>query len=284
MPSVAGIELPAPVIETYDGIHVVRDDLIPGGTKRRALHVLLDRGVDEYVYASTVYGYAQIALAHTARDLGKRATIFCARHKERQPLTRQAAAAGAQIVEIDPPAYLSVVTARAKAYCQKAGAQLVPFGANTPAFVEAMADVARAVPITPQEVWSVSASGTLTRALQLAWPDAVVNAVHVGAHGDLGRAVVWRAPEAYERDAVFPPPFPSCRNYDAKALALHQALGTAWCTLLECGSLITWQLVRQRKRRQQRLCASTSDRKSMSWCRSTCSKSTRTIRTKATSS
>lgn len=209
--------LPAPVIEMHNGIHVVRDDLIPGGTKRRALHVLLDRSVSEYVYASTVFGYAQIALAHAAADLDKSATIFCAKHKQRQPLTLQAAAAGARIIEIDPPAYLSVVTARAREYCKNSGAQLVPFGADSPLFIEAMANVARALPIEPAEVWSVSASGTLTRALQRAWPKAKVNAVHVGAHGDTGRAIVWKAPEKYEQNAIFPPPFPSCRNYDAKA-------------------------------------------------------------------
>ena len=32
--------LPKPVIKEYDGIKVVRDDLLDGGTKRRSLHGL----------------------------------------------------------------------------------------------------------------------------------------------------------------------------------------------------------------------------------------------------
>lgn len=52
-----------PVIERFGKILVVRDDLVPGGTKARVLPDLL-RGGQEYVYASPAYGYAQIALAH----------------------------------------------------------------------------------------------------------------------------------------------------------------------------------------------------------------------------
>ena len=64
-----------PLIQEIDNLLVVRDDLLPGGTKRRALPVLM-KGKSEYVYASPVYGYGQVALAHVARESGKRATVF----------------------------------------------------------------------------------------------------------------------------------------------------------------------------------------------------------------
>ena len=32
------VTLPKPIIEEYDGIQVVRDDLLDGGTKRRFVH------------------------------------------------------------------------------------------------------------------------------------------------------------------------------------------------------------------------------------------------------
>lgn len=51
------MNLPKPVIEEISGILVVRDDLLPGGTKRRALEKLVEPG-REYVYASPAYGYA----------------------------------------------------------------------------------------------------------------------------------------------------------------------------------------------------------------------------------
>jgi hypothetical protein len=83
--------------------------------------------------------------------------------------------------------------------------------------VDALTDVARGLSIVPTEVWTVAGSGTLSRALQHAWPDATVHVVQIGARPKVGRAIVWQAPERFEHDAGLPPPFPSCSNYDAKA-------------------------------------------------------------------
>lgn len=213
-------KLPDIVLEEHAGITVVRDDLLPGGTKRRALGAILGGGpsvVWEYVYPSPVFGFAQVALAHAARDHGVRATIFCAARASRAPLTARAAGAGAAIHEVRP-GYMSVVRARAREYCEaRPGAMLLPFGLDDPRVIAALADVARAVPYQPREIWSVAGSGVLTRALQLAWPYARVYAVRIGAQPNAGRAHVYTAPERYEEDAWEPPPFPSCGNYDAKA-------------------------------------------------------------------
>ncbi len=208
-------ELSPPLIETWDGIQVVRDDLIAGGTKARVIHVLFD-DADEYVYASPVYGYAQIALAHVAARLGKRAVVFCARRGKTHPRTAEAYNAGANIYQVDC-GYMSVVRARAKEYCRETGAKLLPFGLDDPRIIHALADVARGLDIVPKEVWCVAGSGTLSRALQAAWPDAQINAVRVGAEPDAGLARVFVAPEKFEAEAKVPPPFPSCGNYDAKA-------------------------------------------------------------------
>jgi hypothetical protein len=53
--------VPEPRIEKHEGILVVRDDLIEGGTRRVIRHFLTD--ADEFVYASPAYGYGQVALA-----------------------------------------------------------------------------------------------------------------------------------------------------------------------------------------------------------------------------
>src|SRR5258708_2122848 len=86
-------------------------------------------GVDEVVYASPAEGGAQTALATVARRLGKRATIFVARRAEPHPRTVEAAKLGAQIISV-APGYLSVVQARAREYCDRTGARLMPFGAD----------------------------------------------------------------------------------------------------------------------------------------------------------
>jgi hypothetical protein len=93
----------------------------------------------------------------------------------------------------------------------------MPFGLDTPVFIEALADIARRLPVQPAEVWTVAGSGVLTRALQCAWPSASFYAVQVGAKPSAGSAAVLVAPEKFESDAKQPPPFPSCSNYDAKA-------------------------------------------------------------------
>lgn len=192
----------------------MRDDLFPGGTKARVLSCLFD-GRPEYVYASPVQGYAQIALAHAARAAGKTATVFCAARAKEHVRTAEARRAGAKVVAVRP-GYLSVVQARAREYCASTGAKLLPFGVDCEEVIEALAGVARSLPIAPAEVWAAAGSGTMIRALQRAWPAARFFAVRVGAEPNVGRAALLVAPEKFEQRAVSPPPFPSCDNYDAK--------------------------------------------------------------------
>lgn len=204
-----------PTIEKHEGILVVREDLIPGGTKARAIPVLFN-GAQEYVYASPVFGYAQIALAHAASQNGKKALIFCARRSIKHPNTIAAYQAGANVFQVDC-GYMTVVTARAKEYCDRTPtAKLLPFGLDDPAFIAELTRQARSLPVKPKEVWCAAGSGVLSRALGAAWPKARINAVRVGAEPNVGNAALWSAPEKYEQPAQIKPPFPSCVNYDAK--------------------------------------------------------------------
>jgi hypothetical protein len=216
---------PDPKIIEHAGIMVLRDDLMPGGTKARILPAIMNGPAKEYVYASPVCGYAQVALAHVARQLGVRATVFCAKRTARHRLTEEAERAGARIIEV-PVGYMSVVKAHARSYCEVTGARLLPFGLDTPVFLEALASFARLLPIAPKEVWTVAGSGVLSRGLQLAWPAARFYAVQVGAKPDAGRAHVIGAPEKFDRPAQNPPPFPSCTNYDAKAWRFIRTLAS----------------------------------------------------------
>lgn len=208
-------KLPDPVVQTIEGITVVRDDLIAGGTKRRVIPALLT-GSDEFVYASPAYGYAQVALAHTCREMGLRATIFTAKRNELHPRTVEAKKAGAKIVMV-PHGYLSNVQSKAKAYCAASGSTLLPFGLDVPLVRDGIAQVAKSLHLNPMQVFTVAGSGTLSRALQQAWPNAQFIAVQVGSKPNIGKASLLIAPEKFEDDAKIKPPFPSCSNYDAKA-------------------------------------------------------------------
>lgn len=212
--------IPSPVVQLIDGVHVVRDDLIPGGTKRCFADQLIPPG-SEVVYASPVYGGAQIALAHAAAERGARATIFCAKRNTAHPRTLEAYRAGAKIVQV-PHGYLSNVKAKARAYCEKTGAILLPFGLETPEAFQALADRARqAVERVGQvdQVWCVAGSGVLARGLQKGINASSYHVVQIGrklTRRDVGAAVIHEYPLQFAQDAQIKPPFPSCSNYDAK--------------------------------------------------------------------
>lgn len=213
--------IPEPVVERLrDDIFVVRDDLLVGGTKRCFVDRLV-AGHREVVYASPAYGGAQIAISHAAAELGVLATIFVAKRRQPHARTLEAKRAGAKIVQV-PTGYLSNVQAKAKAYCRASGAFLLPFGLETPAAFDAIAERATFVDrmVGPlDQVWSVAGSGVLTRGLQRGLRAARFFAVQVGrslSKAEAGRATVLPCKQPFEEDAKSPPPFPSCSNYDAK--------------------------------------------------------------------
>lgn len=204
-------------IDTIEQIQVIRDDLIPGGTKARILPSILDamNAPDIVTYASPAYGYAQIALAYAAAATGRHAVIFVAKRKHLHPRTVEAQTAGAEIREV-PYGYLAHTSKQAAAYARRNGGLVIPFGVDVPEMREGLRQIAVSLP-TPHETWAAAGSGTLIRSLQRAWPSTRFHAVRVGSEPRAGNAVIHTAPERFEKDARKPPPFPSCSNYDAKA-------------------------------------------------------------------
>ena len=224
------------IVETHDGISVVRDDLFPGGTKARFLPVLFD-GAEEVVYASPAEGGAQIALAFAAAKLGKRATIFVAKRKQPHARTLEAKRLGAKVYQV-PHGYLNVVQARAKEYCRRTGARLAPFGIDMPEAITFIADAAKTAGLSPDEVWCAAGSGMLSRALKAAWPNATINAVQVGrklSSDDVSGAVIHDAGMPFGRALKKRPPFPSCPHYDAKAWLMCKEKGK--------GEVVFWNVL-----------------------------------------
>ena len=214
--------LPKPVIKEYDGIKVVRDDLLNGGTKRRAftIYVKSKPEIDEFVYASPRQGYAQLSLAYACRDLGKKCTVTVPQG-ERYWLTNKAVEVGANIIEV-PMGYLTNIQAKAKKYCFDNGAHLIPFGGDHPVIIEAMTQTALSLNVNPKEIWTVMSSGVLSRGLQAAWPNAKVYGVRIGhntTRREQGRAETFKSDYKFHQECKEPerPPFPSSLTYDSKA-------------------------------------------------------------------
>ena len=213
--------IPDPVVEKVEGIYVVRDDLILGGTKRCFTDALV-LGHEEVVYASPAYGGAQIAIAHAAKEAGSMATIFCAKRKYPHSRTLEAKEAGAKVVQI-PYGYLSVIKKKAKDYCRKTGAFLLPFGLESEIALESIAKRAvkaqSQIPGNIDEAWCVGGSGVLARGLQRGLTASSYHVVQIGRSltpSDVGNATVYIHPLEFAEDAIIKPPFPSCSNYDAK--------------------------------------------------------------------
>jgi hypothetical protein len=218
------IKLPTPVIENYDGINVVRDDLLDGGTKRRGFNFYIESfsEVDEWVYASPRQGYAQLALAYSCRDYGKKATVTIPKGK-RYWLTDEAEKIGANIIEV-PMGFLTNIQAKAKQYSiENKNCGLVPFGGDHPIIIEGIKKVALSMDIEPpKEIWTVMSSGVLSRGLQKAWPDAKVYGVQIGhntTEREMGRAETFRSKYKFFQECreIDRPPFPSSLTYDSKA-------------------------------------------------------------------
>ena len=229
-----------PIIREHDGVLVVRDDLIAGGTKSRFILPYFARLnsmgpplKDEIVYASPAYGGAQLSLAYCAAAVGKKATIFVAARKQMHPRTKEASLVGANIVEIRP-GYLTKIQKEARDYARSTSfgraAMLMKFGGGTDAInilAEAAAEVAKEVGYL-DEVWCAAGSGVLLRAVQECLPAARHIGVQVGhqlSWEERGKAIIHKAELPFEKEYKCVVPFPSCRNYDAKAWAVCKRLG-----------------------------------------------------------
>jgi hypothetical protein len=218
---------PAPWLVDHEGVLVVRDDVIPGGSKSRFIDHLISRAtdVDEWVYGNSPrWGYGQLALSHVCRLYGKKNTVFLAASNELHPNSALAAEWGTQIIGV-PLGFMTVCAARARAYVNEGhGRRQVPFGLAHETVYGSIIKVARSIPVVPDEVWTVAGSGTLNRGLQMAWPDAEIHAIEVGhklTDEEIGRAIVhkYETPFAKKCKKELWPPFPSVGEYDAKAWA-----------------------------------------------------------------
>lgn len=232
--------LPEPVIEEYEGIKVVRDDLLGGGSKIRFADYLIQSQpeIEEWVYGSSpATGYAQISLSYLCRKYGKKSVIFMAERAwdKLHDYQIEALKAGADMKWV-PNGMLSVTEKRARDYVEQDPKvrKLLPIGFHHDTVIASIVRVALSIDVRPNEVWTVGSSGTLTRGLQLAWPDADFHCVTVGHKGNYGRAKIYECNIPFNKPAKVIPPFPSAITYDAKAweyIKQHASPGALFCNV-----------------------------------------------------
>lgn len=222
------------VIEEHEGVIVVRDDLVPGGTKSRFLPYLI-KDADEIVFGGPFCGGAPLALSVLGKQTGQKVTIFYAKRQEWHPRQKQVKANGAKIVEV-APGYMTVVQKRARDYAAKKGVLFLPLGFDVPAasdpFIAAMSRARKQIAAKwgePTRLWCATGSGMLARCLGHAFPDSRVRGIAVGLasrHGYQefpGNVSLTQSPYRFEKECNFKPPFSCDPNYDAKAWEECQA-------------------------------------------------------------
>ena len=221
-------------IRQHDGIYVVRDDLLEGGSKRRFIDRYIreeiEQGANEFVYGGCpATGYAQMSLTLQANQYGAKTTLFMA-HRDLQnlhPYQQKALEYGCNIQWV-PTGMLTVTLSKAKQYYLQntVKRRLLPLGLEEDRVLDDIRAVAKKIADEWDgmfsEIWSVGSSGTLSRGLQWAFPDLDVHMVRVGhkmSAREQGRAILHTSPYKFEQTikSAEAPPFPSAPTYDAKA-------------------------------------------------------------------
>lgn len=214
-----------PIIVEHEGFNVVREDMMGFGSKCRFGDILVSTcPYDTLVYVQPRYGFAGISLAYLAKKYNKKLVLFSPSQQEISDHQAICIERGAEM-KFYRIAAMPVLNKIAKDWAEANNAFFIPLGLKhelvTAAAVKVAYDIAQKHG-EPQEVWSAISTGVLSRALQIAWPNADFNAVAVARNikdGELGRAKVWSHPKAFTQDVdpKYFPPFPSALNYDAKA-------------------------------------------------------------------
>mgnify|MGYP006083579193 FL=1 len=208
---------PDPIVIDHDGVRVVRDDLVVG-TKTRAADLLASKiNNDTMVYSQPRVGLAGVSLLDVAKHHNKKVVLFMPASK-RISLHQACCIERGAIPIFERIAAMPILNIKAKEWADKHNAFFIPLGLKhelaTAAIVHTASKIAE-----PEEVYVAISTGVLSRALQIAWPNAKFTCVAVARNlkaGELGRANVISEPLEFMQEEPIQPPFPTVRTYDAK--------------------------------------------------------------------
>jgi hypothetical protein len=210
---------PDPVVVEHEGVRVVRDDLIVG-TKTRAGDLLMSKlNHDTIVYSQPRVGLAGVSLLDVAKHYNKKIVLFMPASKTISHHQACCIERGA-IPIFERIAAMPNLNLKAKEWADKNDAFFVPLGLKHELATAGIVHAASKIP-EPNEVYVAISTGVLSRALQIAWPNAKFTCVAVARNlkqGELGRADVISEPLDFPQEELKEnlPPFPAIATYDAK--------------------------------------------------------------------
>lgn len=217
---------PNPVLQKIEDYYVVRDDLLGYGSKARFIDYLIknDNGKEWVFGGANKVGWGAISLTYVCNTYNKKATFFMAKRENPTEHQKKVLDLGGNIIWVNM-GMLNVTLSKAKKYYEEniIDRRILPSGLEHPSVFGSIIKVARSIvlpePIT--EIWTVGSSGTLSRGLQMAFPDIPVNVVQTGhklSERELGRAKLYVSPYKFDSPVKESemPPYNSEKFYDAK--------------------------------------------------------------------
>lgn len=209
---------PDPVIQDYNGIKVVREDLLEVGSKARAGEFLIANcKSDIIVYVQPRFGFAGVSLTKLCKMYNKKLVLF-------MPSSKEISDHQAYCIENGCDVYFHRIAAMpnlnriAKKWAEENKAFFIPLGLKHPLVTAMIIKSANNIN-QPKRFWTAFSTGVLNRALQITWPNSEAFGVAVSRNiqdGEKGRANIISHYRSFSQNSLYLPPFPSASNYDAK--------------------------------------------------------------------
>jgi hypothetical protein len=211
-----------PIVTEHSGVRVVRDDYITGSKVRGGdcLISSLPDHIRTIVYVQPRTGLAGVSILDVAKRHGKNVKLFMPSSKrisDHQACCIERGAS-AEFYRIAAMPNLNLIAQ--KWASKNKDAYFVPLGLKHEMVTAGIVKSAMAID-PPDEVYVATSTGVLTRALQIAWPNAKFTSVCVSRNmkaGELGTAKAVSEPLAFtatEKKENLPP-FPTIDTYDGK--------------------------------------------------------------------
>jgi hypothetical protein len=203
---------------------VFRDDYLEGGTKQRALLPYLKKykKYNKFVYAGPSTGFAQLAIAITAKKLNKTAVLFLDGETN---ITKKALSHGS--VELHKKHFkLKQIQKMADDYVSRCDDCFqIAFGGYEKIYMNllyaAIKKSLKNTRVNPKRIWIVAGSATILNVLYRVFPKSKFMVVQVGKkiwpdQLDEKRTTLFISKEKFNSVANEQPPYPSVATYDAK--------------------------------------------------------------------
>lgn len=217
-----------PVVEKFEDKYILRADLAPGGLKAfGGERVIAESPYNTMVYVAPRQGHAPDAIAAIALKYGKDCVFFMPASKRVSDHQASVMAYPNVKVKFFKTAAMPMLNSYAKKWAKENNSQYLPFGLKgneivTAGLVNMCRNVSLDIGTDPSEIYCAVSTGTMIRALQIGWPDAIPRGVAVARNikdGEKGVADVISAtiPFLKKTPSADEMPFPTTGAYDAKA-------------------------------------------------------------------